>query len=149
MQNPTVLFVDDEPDFVRALVKRMQKRNVNALGANSGEEAVEIVSQGRGDVDVVVLDVRMPGMDGIQTLREIRRLDPLIETVMLSGHASLAAAREAMELGAFDYLMKPVDPDELLYKLQDAYQKKSIQEAKIRRLEGLENRGSAQESHQT
>ena len=88
-------------------------------------------------------------MDGIQTLREIRRLNPLIETVMLSGHASLAVAREAMELGAFDYLMKPVDCDELLYKLQDAYQKKSIQEAKIRRLEGLENRGSAQESHQT
>jgi YesN/AraC family two-component response regulator len=89
----------------------------------------------------VVLDVRMPGMDGIQTLRAIKRDHPLLEVILLTGHANLEIAREGMQLGAFDYLMKPIDLDELLYKLEDAYQKKSIQEHKIKSIEGvIENR---------
>ena len=128
----TVLFVDDEPDFLQTLLKRMRKRSVNASGVGSGEEALVHLAQ--SPVDVVVLDVRMPGMGGIETLREIKKRTPLTEVVMLTGHASLEVAREGMENGAFDYLMKPVDIDDLLYKIQDAFHKKTIQEAKIKTL---------------
>jgi len=86
-------------------------------------------------MDVVVLDVRMPGMDGIQALREIKQRYPLIEVIMLTGHASLEVAIEGMELGAFDYMMKPIEIDELLYKLQDAYKKKSIHTEKIKKMQ--------------
>jgi DNA-binding NtrC family response regulator len=87
--------------------------------------------------DVVVLDVRMPGMDGIETLRAIKKLNPLVEIIMLTGHANLEVARKGMELGAFDYLMKPIDIDELLYKVQDACKKKSIHEQKIKNINHL------------
>jgi len=141
MDNLTVLFVDDEPDFVGSLIKRMKKRKINALGAGSGEEAVELLKNGHVNIDVAVLDVRMPGMDGIETLKAIKSINPLIEVIMLSGHARLSVAREGMELGAFDYLMKPVDLDELLYKLQDAFLKKSIQEKKIEKLKAVSKPG--------
>ena len=83
-------------------------------------------------MDVVLLDVRMAGMDGIQVLKKIKEDYPLVEVIMLTGHANTEVAIEGMELGAFDYLMKPVDFDELLYKLQDANKKKVIQEEKIK-----------------
>ncbi|MEW5910249.1 MAG: response regulator [Thermodesulfobacteriota bacterium] len=132
MSSFTVLIVDDEVDFVETVVKRMKKRNINVFGAQSGQEALEAVE--KTPIDVVVLDVRMPGMDGVETLRRIKRTHPLIEVIMLTGHASLEVAREGMELGAFDYLMKPINIDELLYKLQDANEKKLIQEKKIQHL---------------
>jgi DNA-binding NtrC family response regulator len=75
--------------------------------------------------DVVVLDVKMPDMDGIETLRRIKKIAPSVEVVMLTGHANVEVAMQGMELGAFDYLMKPIDIDDLLYKLQDAFKKKS------------------------
>jgi len=125
-----VLLVDDEADFLDTLVKRMKKREVSAFGASSGEEALHYLDQ--HEVDVVVLDVRMPGMDGIETLRQMKRKYPLMEVIMLTGHASMEAAIEGMEIGAFDYLMKPIDIDDLMYKIEDAYKKKSIQETKIR-----------------
>lgn len=128
-----VLLVDDEADFLETLLKRMKKRNVNVKGVKSGEEALEFLKQ--NPVDVVVLDVKMPGIDGIQTLREIKKTYPLIEAIMLTGHASLEVAIEGMELGAFDYLMKPIDIDDLLYKIQDAYEKKSIHGEKIKNME--------------
>ncbi len=127
-----VLVVDDEEEFLETLIKRLRKRKVNVSGAKSGEEALHMLKL--HPVDVVVLDVRMPGMDGIQTLREIKRSFPLIEVVMLTAHASMEVAAEGMELGAFDYLMKPVDIDDLVYKLQDAYKEKSIKEKKIENL---------------
>ena len=133
--NPTVLFVDDEEDYLTTLLKRMRKRHVNAAGVRSGKEALAQLA--KQPTDVVVLDVRMPGMDGIETLREIKKMSPLTEVIMLTGHASLEVAREGMELGAFDYLMKPVDIDELLYKLEDAYKNKTIQEAKIKALDAM------------
>jgi DNA-binding NtrC family response regulator len=131
----TVLFVDDEEDYLTTLLKRMRKRDVDAAGVGSGEEALVYLDS--HSADVVVLDVRMPGMDGIETLRQIKKTAPLTEVIMLTGHASLEAAREGMELGAFDYLMKPVDIDELLYKLEDAYKNKTIQEAKIKALDAM------------
>jgi DNA-binding NtrC family response regulator len=125
----TVLLVDDEVEFLETLIKRLKKRQVNVIGVNSGEEALDWLA--KHSADVIVLDVRMPGMDGIQALRKIKKMNPLIEIIMLTGHANLEVAREGIELGAFDYLMKPIDIDELLYKVQDAYKKKSIQEQKI------------------
>ena len=137
MHDFRVLFVDDEVDFLDTLLKRMRKRRVNVSGVKSGEEALEWFSG--NTADVVVLDVRMPGMDGIETLKAIKKVNPLIEIIMLTGHANLEVARKGMELGAFDYLMKPIDIDELLYKVQDACKKKSIQEQKIRNIKELIN----------
>ena len=130
-----VLFVDDEIDFLETLLKRMKKRGVDVTGVGSGEEALSFLDTNQ--VDVVVLDVRMPGMDGIETLREIKKRHPLVEVIMLTGHANLEVAIEGMELGAFDYLMKPMDIDELLYKVEDAYKKKSLHEQKIRKKGGV------------
>jgi DNA-binding NtrC family response regulator len=131
-----VLLIDDERDFLETLVKRLRKRNLEVGGANSGEEALRVLRQ--TPMDVVVLDVRMPGMDGIQVLQEIKTINPLIQVIMLTGHASVEVAVEGMELGAFDYLMKPANLDELLYKIQDAYKAKTIQEQKIARLKEME-----------
>ena len=124
-----VLLVDDEVEFLETLMKRMKKRNLDITGVKSGEEALTSLNQ--NPVDVVILDVRMPGMDGIETLKEIKRRHPLIEVIMLTGHASVEVAVQGMELGAFDYLMKPMNIDELLYKVEDAYKSKSIQEKKL------------------
>lgn len=121
------LLVDDENEFLVPLVKRLRRRKIEVRTAASGEEALEKLA---GEpVDVVVLDVRMPGMDGIQTLREIKSRDPGVEVIMLTGHASIEVAVEGMELGAFDYLMKPMNIDELVYKLQDAHKRKRLREA--------------------
>ncbi|MFH1574094.1 MAG: response regulator [Acidobacteriota bacterium] len=128
MDDMKVLLVDDERDFIDVLTKRLRKRKLDLRVALSGEEAVRAVQE--KPVDVVVLDMRMPGMDGLQTLREIKCMNPMIEVIMLTGHANVEAAVEGLELGAFDYLMKPVEFDELLYKLQDAFKRKTMREQK-------------------
>lgn len=133
MDEFSVLLVDDEREFLEIFLKRLLKRRVKVTGVNSGEEALKILKE--TPPDVVVLDVRMQDMDGIQTLREIKKIRPLVEVIMLTGHANLEVAVEGMEAGAFDYLMKPTDVDELLYKLEDAFKRKKIQEQKIKRLE--------------
>ena len=130
-----VLLVDDEAEFSETLIKRMKKRNVNISGVRSGEEALESLDQ--SPVDVVILDVRMPGLDGIETLRGIKKRHPLIEVIMLTGHASVEVAVQGMEFGAFDYLMKPMQIDDLLYKIQDAYKQKTIQEQKIKNMKEM------------
>ncbi|RJR21065.1 MAG: response regulator [Desulfobacteraceae bacterium] len=132
MDSFKALFVDDEVEFLDTLVKRMKRRNIQATGVGSAEEALSFIET--NPVDVVVLDVKMPGMDGIEALREIKRRHPLTEVIMLTGHANVEVAIQGMELGAFDYLMKPMDIDELIYKLQDAYKKKYVHEDKIRRM---------------
>jgi DNA-binding NtrC family response regulator len=128
----TVLLVDDETEYLETLMKRLRKRNLRVNGVSSGEAALELLRE--NPVDVVVLDVRMPGMDGIQTLREIKQINPLVQVIMLTGHANVEVAIQGMELGAFDYLMKPANMDELLYKIQDAHKAKGLQEQKIARL---------------
>jgi len=130
-----VMLVDDEIQFVETLVKRLKKRKLNVTSAGNGEEALSRLDE--NPADVVLLDVKMPGMDGIDVLREIKSRHPLVEVIMLTGHANVEVAIQGMELGAFDYLMKPMDIDELLYKIQDAHQKKTIQEAKIKNMKGL------------
>ena len=124
-----VLIVDDEEEFREMTIKRLNKRDLQCEGAENGEQALECIK--KGDFDVVLLDVKMPGMGGVETLREIKRIKPLIEVVMLTGHASVESGIDGMKLGAFDYLMKPIELDPLLEKLKDAYEKKRIQQDKI------------------
>lgn len=137
MANINVLIVDDEHEFLDMIVKRMRKRGITCEGIDNGEAAIERIK--KGDIDVVLLDVKMPGLDGVETLREIKRLKPLIEVVMLTGHASVESGIEGMKLGAFDYLMKPMELEPLLEKLHDAYERKAIQEEKIERAGSRKN----------
>ncbi|MFP4168413.1 MAG: response regulator [Desulfonatronovibrionaceae bacterium] len=118
--NIRVLLVDDEVDFMETLVKRMKKRGLNVKGVKSGEEALAVL--GEETFQVVVLDVKMPGMNGIEVLKIIKKRHPRAEVIMLTGHASLELAMQGMESGAYDYLMKPMDLDELIYKIEDAYE---------------------------
>ncbi len=127
MEEFTVLLVDDEVEFRELLAKRLHKRKLDVLTADNAEEALRLLAA--KPVDVVVLDVRMPGMSGTDALREIKKRLPNVEVLMLTGHAQLDVALEGMELGAFDYLLKPVDLDALLYRLQDAYRRKHLREA--------------------
>jgi len=129
MKTFKILIVDDERDFLEMIIRRLKKRKLDVVGAVSGEEAMEKIQ--KDDFDVVLLDVKMAGMSGIDTLREIKRLKPLTEVVMLTGHASVESGIDGMKLGAFDYLMKPMEIEPLLEKLADAYEKKAIHEAKI------------------
>ena len=125
------LVVDDEEDFLETLVKRMNKRNIDTTGAKSGEEALELMKQKL--FDVVILDVKMPGgMDGIEALREMKKIQPLAEVLLLTGHASVETSIEGMKLGAFDYILKPVKLEELLTKLAEAFEKKDTHDQKIR-----------------
>jgi DNA-binding NtrC family response regulator len=131
MDSFRVLVVDDEEDFLETLVNRLKKRSLDTVGVKSGEEAVAEIEEKR--YDVVILDIKMPGgMDGIETLREIKRLQPLVEVLLLTGHASVETSIEGMKLGAFDYLMKPIKLEELLGKLAQAFEKKDVQDQKIR-----------------
>ena len=131
MVTTTVLLVDDEVPFVEAMTKRLGKRNLTVLSAHSGPEALDRLKK-ESKVDIVILDVKMPGMDGIETLREIKSAFPLVEVVMLTGHATVETAIEGMKLGAFDYLMKPCDIDQLMAKVQEAKEKKIKHEEKIK-----------------
>ncbi len=124
MTDFTVMLIDDEAEFLEPLAKRLERRNLQVLKANNGEIALKMIRQMK--VDVVALDMRMPGMDGIAVLEAIKAFDPSIEVVMLTGHASVEAAFEGLDKGAFDYLMKPVGIDDLMFKLQDAYKARSI-----------------------
>lgn len=130
MDRTYVMLVDDEVPFVDTITRRLGKRGFEILQAYSGPEALEALSK-NPKVDVVVLDVKMPGMDGIEALREIKKAYPLVEVIMLTGHATVETAIEGMRLGAFDYLMKPCDIDELVSKVQEAKEKKARHEEKI------------------
>ncbi|MBU1564029.1 MAG: response regulator [Proteobacteria bacterium] len=122
MDTLRVLIVDDEDDFRETIVKRLKVRKVLAEGASSGIEALKVLET--KDYDVIVLDVKMPKMDGIETLRHIKKLKPEIEVIMLTGHASVEFGIKGMQLGAFDYVMKPAPLNELLDTIIQAYNKK-------------------------
>jgi len=126
-----VLIVDDEEDFLETIIKRLNKRQVDASGARSGEEALELLKE--KTFDVVILDIKMPGgMDGIEALREMKKIQPLAEVILLTGHASVETSLEGMKLGAFDYLLKPIKLDDLLKKIAQAIEKKDTHDNKIR-----------------
>lgn len=117
-----VLIVDDEDDFRETIVKRLKSRKIIAEGAEDGKKALELINN--TVFDVIVLDVKMPGMDGIETLRLIKSKNPQIEVIMLTGHASVEFGIKGMQLGAFDYVMKPAPLHDLLDKIRQAYDKK-------------------------
>ena len=129
----SVLLVDDEEVFVQTLAKRLTLRRFNVYTATRKERVFETLEDHL--IDVVLLDVKMPDLDGIDATREIKATYPLIEVILLTGHASMEASLKGMKLGAFDYLLKPVNIDELVYKIEDASRKKELQEEKIRRLQ--------------
>lgn len=135
-----ILVVDDELDFLETIVKRLEKRNLEVVGVTSGEEAVDALAQSQ--FDVILLDIKMPGgMDGIETLREIKRIQPLAEVILLTGHASVETSIEGMKLGAFDYLLKPVKFDDLLHKMAAAFKRKASHDRKIHDAEIYERLG--------
>ncbi len=119
----TLLIVDDAKPFLEVMKRRLSKRLFCVMTALSGHEALEILSK-NPDIEVVVLDLKMPGMDGIQTLKEIKRRWPSVEVVLLSGHASFESALEGMRSGAFDHLTKPCDLEELAAKIEQARTRK-------------------------
>jgi DNA-binding NtrC family response regulator len=128
MEEIKVLMVDDEADFRDTIVKRLLKRQLQVSGAESGEKALEMMAA--QTFDVVVLDVKMPGLDGIETLREIKKRNPFTEVILLTGHASMESGIEGMKLGAFDFVMKPAAIDELMEKIRQAYEKKIVEETR-------------------
>ncbi|WP_461210778.1 response regulator [Desulfocurvus sp. DL9XJH121] len=119
-----VLLVDDERAFLAVMSKRLDKRGFEVACAESGEAALDRVAD--AIPDVVVLDMRMPGMDGLAALCAIRRAAPGAEVIILTGHADMDAAMAGMRAGAFDYLVKPADIEELTCKIQDAYQRRLL-----------------------
>ena len=130
MSVANVLIVDDEAEFIETFSERLELRNLEISKAFSGEEALEELGKTH-TIEVVILDVKMPGMDGIETLAEIKKTHPLVEVIMLSGHADIASAIDGMKQGAFDYLMKPCDIDQLLAKVTEAAARKRQHEEKI------------------
>ena len=113
-----ILIVDDETEFLELVGKRLARRGMDVTTASSGEEALTL-AEGRV-FDVVVLDVKMPGIHGLETLRRLRVMHPTMPVLLLTGHASLGSAVSGMELGAFDYMLKPVAINELIIKLNEA-----------------------------
>jgi len=124
-----VLIVDDEEDFLDTLMNRLKKRNIDTTGCRSGEEALELMK--KKIFDVVILDIKMPGgIDGIETLREIKKIQPEAEVLLLTGHGSVETSIDGMKLGAFDYLLKPIKLEDLLEKVAQALEKKDTIEHK-------------------
>ena len=132
--NINVLLVDDEKDFVESLAERLQIRDYKVTTtAFSGDEAIKLVEN--NEFDVIVLDVQMPGKSGIETLKEIKNIEQLSQVIMLTGHATVKSAIEGMKNGAYDYLMKPMDTDDLIGMINKAYKLVTEQRDRIRQAE--------------
>lgn len=125
-----VLIVDDEKEFTDTLSERLNIRDYEVTTSSSGEDAVDKVTG--YNFDVVILDVAMPGMGGIEALQQIKRIKPLTEVIMLTGNATVETAIDGMKLGAYDYLMKPCETEELASKINKAFEKKTEHEERIR-----------------
>jgi DNA-binding NtrC family response regulator len=128
MRGSKVLLVDDEVVFTTNMGKLLANRGYKVTPANSGDAAIQALE--KETFDVVVLDLKMPGMDGLATLKEIKKLGLFTETLILTGHGSIDTALEAIKLGAYDYLTKPCEIDDLVGKIEGAWQKKDGAEKK-------------------
>ncbi|MCK8601599.1 response regulator [Desulfoferrobacter suflitae] len=128
---PRVLIVDDEERFRNTLRKLLAVSGVDAATAGSGEEALKEL--GSRDYDVILLDVKMPGMSGIEALARIKKIAPGIEVIVLTGHACVDVAVEIMKLGGYEYLLKPCPLDDLLLKIDAAFERKQARLGKPRR----------------
>ncbi len=125
-----LLLVDDEKRFLETTKKILEKRGINTSTALKGLDALYVLDHEQ--IDVVVLDVKMPGLDGVEVLRRIKQKHPLVEVIMLTGHSTTESAVEGLKLGAFDYVMKPCEITTLLEKVEEARAKKKAMEDKIR-----------------
>lgn len=123
-----ILLVDDEIVFTNNMSKLLNARGYKVTAVDNGQSAINALEE--KDIDVVVLDLKMPGMDGITTLREIKTLGLFTETLILTGHGAIDTALEAIKLGAYDYLTKPCSIDELVEKIEGAWGKKDVEEKK-------------------
>ena len=130
MEKMKMMLVDDEQRYLTTTQKLLEIKGVDVLIAPGGKEALDLLK--RHTVHVVVLDVKMPGMDGNETLKAIKALYPLVEVIMLTGHATVDSAIDGLKSGACDYLMKPADIDEILEKAMAAFEKRQRLEEKIR-----------------
>jgi len=131
MPKPRILLVDDEERFRTNLQKMLVAQGLTVGAVSSGEAALQELKL--NSYDVIVLDIRMPGMDGLATLKEIKSINPEAEVIILSGHASMDAAVEINRLGGYDYLMKPCPLEELLLKIEAAYEKKVDREQRTQK----------------
>ena len=130
MEAMKLMLVDDEERFLSTTQKLLTKKGFDVVTATSGTEALETLKHKH--IHVVILDVKMPGMDGNQTLKEIKANFPMVEVIMLTGHATVESAIDGLKSGATDYLMKPADIDELIEKATEAFEKRQRLEEKIR-----------------
>lgn len=129
MNKPRILVVDDEERFRTNLQRMLAAQGMAAQALGSGREALAELE--KNTYDVILLDLRMPDMDGLSTLAEIKKINPEIEVIILTGHASMDAAMEILNLGGYDYLLKPCPIDELVLKIDAAYEKKLEREKRI------------------
>jgi len=129
MEAMKIMLVDDEERFLSTTQKLLTKKGIDVVTATSGAAALDMLNHKH--IHVVILDVKMPGMDGNETLKEIKSRFPLVEVIMLTGHASVESAIDGLKSGATDYLMKPTEIDDLMIKAGEAYQKRLRMEEKI------------------
>ncbi|MGE4423033.1 MAG: response regulator [Pseudodesulfovibrio sp.] len=127
MTDATVLIVDDERGFVETMAKRLEKRNMTVFQAFNGDEAMVRLAE-HPNIQVVILDMKMPGKDGLVVLQEIKEAHPLVEVIMLTGHATVPSAVEGIQHGAYDYLMKPCSFEDLNRKIAEAVELKDEHE---------------------
>ena len=130
MEKMKMMLVDDEERFLSTTKKLLSKKGHDVFTAISGSEALEKLRT--QNIHVVILDVKMPGMDGIETLKAIKRKFPMVEVIMLTGHGTVESAVEGLKSGATDYLTKPTDVNDLIAKAEEAFEKRQRLEEKIR-----------------
>jgi DNA-binding NtrC family response regulator len=128
MKGSKILLVDDEVLFTENSAKLLKNRGYRVTAVNNGQSAIDALEE--DNFDVMVLDLKMPGMDGIETLKEMKKLGFFTEVLILTGHGSIDSALEAIKLGAYDYLTKPCDVDDLVEKIEGAWKKKDEEEKK-------------------
>ncbi|WP_374281172.1 response regulator [Desulfovibrio sp.] len=117
------LFVDDEVEFLELMHKRLSRRGMDVVTAPDGQTALNLLDQAMQagqTFEIVVMDVRMPGMDGLETLRHMKEKAPKIPVILLTGHACMGVAVQGLDLGAYDYMLKPVAISELIIKMEEA-----------------------------
>jgi DNA-binding NtrC family response regulator len=126
-----VLLVDDEEEFLAFLMPRLDGRGLTTFCAHNAADALKLLNDHQ--IDVVVLDVKMPGISGLEVLRKTKQTYPLVEVIMLSGHATVDTAVTGLKLGAFDYVTKPCEISDFLEKINAAYARKKNAEENIRK----------------
>ena len=126
MRKPRLLIVDDEIPFTSNLLKLLSRKGYEVSAVNDGYSALRIIEE--QEFDVVILDQKMPGIDGVTTLKELKKKRPHLEVIMLTGHGSIESGVQGLQLGAFNYVMKPITFPELLEQIVHAYERKVIEE---------------------